>query len=560
MNDSHDHEHEHSHEHEHGHEHSRAPATARHVDVAVVGGSAAGLAAALQLSRQRRSVIVIDAGEPRNAPAAAMHSYLGHEGRAPSDFLDIARDEVRSYGVEVLRGRVVAVRAPDPAGRAGRGTSRDRAETRFEVEAEGGLTVHARRVIAATGQRDELPDVPGLAEHWGGAVIHCPFCHGYEARDQRIVALVTSPTGLHPLPLLRQLTDQLTVVLHAGVAADAAELDALRAAGTPIIATAAERVLDDDAGGFRGLRLVDGTEVAADTMLVGTRLHAQVAPFSGSGLDVAEHPSGVATVVEADPMTGATAVPGLYAAGTLSEPVLQVLPTAAAGSRVGSMVAFDLAHADLEEAARPVAHAADWEARYSGDRQWSGNPNGTLVAEATGLEPGTALDVGAGEGGDALWLAGQGWQVTATDISGRALERVSAAATRHGVDVAVRQADANARDPFRGEQYDLVTAAYASLPRTPDGRGAANLLDAVAPGGLLLVINHDLADMLEAGSNHGRPQAFDPRAFVQTDDLVAAINARDGWEIEVHERRSRPPGAVSTHHVNDVVLRARRRQ
>ncbi|RYE77204.1 MAG: class I SAM-dependent methyltransferase, partial [Myxococcales bacterium] len=164
-----------------------------------------------------------------------------------------------------------------------------------------------------------------------------------------------------------------------------------------------------------------------------------------------------------------------------------------------------------------------------------------------------------GEGGDALWLAGHGWRVTATDISRRALDRISAAANDQGVQVAVHQADANARDPFGGEQFDLVTAAYASLPRTPDGRGEANLLDAVAPGGLLLVINHDMADMLHAGSSHGRPQAFDPQAFVQTDDLVAAINAREGWEIEIHESRSRPPGAVSTHHVNDVVLRARRR-
>lgn len=532
------------------HEHGQAPAIVRHADVAVVGGSAAGLAAALQLSRQRRSVIVIDAGEPRNAPASVMHSYLGHEGRAPGDFLRIARDEVRSYGAEVLSGRVVAVR-PVPVGRAG-------AETRFEVETEGGLTVHARRVVATTGQRDELPDVPGLAEHWGGAVIHCPFCHGYEARDQRIVALVTSPMGLHPLPLLRQLTDQLTVVLHAGVAADAPELDALRVAGTTIIATAAERVLEDSEGGFRGLLLVDGTEVAADTVLVGTRLHAQVAPFAGSGLEAAEHPSGVATFVEADPMTGSTGVPGLYAAGTLSEPMLQVLPTAAAGARVGGMVAFDLAGADLEAATRPVAHAADWEARYSGDRQWSGNPNGTLVAEATGLEPGTALDVGAGEGGDAIWLAEHGWRVTATDISAGALGRVAAGAAQRDLEVAVHQADANARDPFGGAQFDLVTAAYASLPRTPDGRGVANLLDAVAPGGMLLVINHDLADMLEAGSQHGRPQAFDPEAFVQTDDLAAAMSARGGWEIELHERRSRPPGAVSTHHVNDVVLRARR--
>ena len=187
------------------HRHGAHATIERTVDVAVVGGSAAGLAAALQLARQRRSVVVIDSGEPRNAPAAHMHSYLGHEGRPPADFLRIAREEVRSYGVEVLRGCVTDV-------------TRD--ETGLRAALTGGHVVRARRVVAATGQVDELPDVPGLADHWGGAVIHCPFCHGYEARDQRISSLVTSPMGLHPLPLLRTLTADLTVVVHDGVPAD----------------------------------------------------------------------------------------------------------------------------------------------------------------------------------------------------------------------------------------------------------------------------------------------------------------------------------------------------
>lgn len=524
------------------HEHHTLPAIERHVDVAVVGGSAAGLATALQLSRQRRSVIVIDSGDPRNAVAGHMHSYLGHEGRAPSDFLRIAREEVRSYGTEVLTGRVTE-------------TTRD--GDRFRVELTGGHVVRARRVVAATGLRDELPDVPGLERHWGGAVIHCPFCHGYEARDGRIVALVTSATGLHPLPLLRQLTADLTVVIHDGVVADDPALQPLRDAGVRVVAARAEAVVEDEAGALRGLRLADGSEVAADTVLVGTRLHARVAPFAGVGLAAVEHPSGVASHVVADPMTGATQVPGLYAAGTLTEPMLQVLPTAAAGSRVGSMVAFDLAREDLEAAARPSAHAADWDGRYSGDLQWSGNPNGSLVAEVGGTAPGSALDVGAGEGGDAVWLAEQGWQVTASDISRLALERVGAVARERDLDIAVLEADANGADPFGGRRYDLVTAAYASFPRTPDGRGVANLLDAVAPGGSLLVINHDPQDM-SAVLDPEQTRPFDHEAFVQTDAVVAAIAERPGWSVEVHERRERPVGAVSTHHVHDVVLRARR--
>ncbi|MGH9261916.1 MAG: FAD-dependent oxidoreductase, partial [Acidimicrobiales bacterium] len=129
----------------------------RHCDVAIIGGSAAGLAAALQLGRQRRSVIVVDAGEPRNAPAAHMHSYLGHERLPPADLAAIGRDEVRSYGGEVIAGRAVEVTRVD--------------DDHFRVELAGGHSLVARRVLAATGLVDELPDIDGLAEHWGGDVI-----------------------------------------------------------------------------------------------------------------------------------------------------------------------------------------------------------------------------------------------------------------------------------------------------------------------------------------------------------------------------------------------------
>lgn len=532
--------------HDHTPSTSSTPSTQvirRHADVAVVGGSAAGLAAALQLSRQRRSVIIIDSGEPRNAPAAAMHSYLGHEGRSPADFLRIAREEVRSYGAEVLTGRALDVTREDGG---------------FRVQISGGHVVRARRVVAATGLSDELPDLPGLAEHWGGAVIHCPFCHGYEVRDQRLVSLVTSPMGLHPLPLLRQLTDDLTVLVHEGVAEDDPQLQLLRDAEVKVVVSRAERVISDDAGALSGIRLADGSVIEADAMLIGTRLHARVTPFAGVGLVASDHLSGVATYVEADPMTGATAVPGLYAVGTLAEPMLQVLPTAAAGARVGGMVSFDLAQEDLQAAARPSAHATDWDGRYSGDLRWSGNPNGSLVAEVEAVAPGSALDVGAGEGGDALWLAQQGWQVTASDISALALERVGAAAAERGLEIGTLHADANAADPFGGRQYDLVTAAYASIPRTPDGRAVSNVLDAVAPGGRLVIINHDPHDMDLASGETDQTRPFDHKAFVDTAEFLAAIKGRPGWVIEAGERRPRPAGAVSTQHVHDVVLHARR--
>ncbi|MBO0820036.1 MAG: class I SAM-dependent methyltransferase [Nocardiopsaceae bacterium] len=190
---------------------------------------------------------------------------------------------------------------------------------------------------------------------------------------------------------------------------------------------------------------------------------------------------------------------------------------------------------------------------------WSGNPNGTLVHEVSGRTPGRALDVGAGEGGDAIWLAERGWTVTANDISRRALDRVSAEAGRRNLRVECLHADANALDPFPPGAFDLVSAQYASIPRTADGRGIRNLLAAVAPGGTLLVVSHDLEPMRAAPDTleHGRP--FDPDAYVRTEDIAAVLADSPSWEIELHAKRPRPAGAASaSHHVDDIVLLARR--
>ena len=516
----------------------------RHCDVAIIGGSAAGLAAGLQLGRQRRSVIVVDAGEPRNAPAAHMHSFLGREGQPPSALTNAGREEVRSYGGEVLDGRVVDVRRADD------GT--------FRLELVGGHAVFARRVVAATGLVDDLPDIDGVAEHWGVDVIHCPFCHGYEARDRRIVQIVTHPMSLHPTPLFRQLTDRLTVVVHDGAGIEDAALAALRAGGITVEQDRVRRVVSGEDGRVAGVELVDGRVIDADAVAIGPRFRVRAEPFASLGLHLTPHPSGLGDVIETDAM-GETAVPGLYAAGNVTDPSQQVLQAAANGSRVGSMISFSLAEEDLHDAARPSANEADWQHRYAGGQMWSGNPNGTLVREAQALTPGQALDVGAGEGGDAIWLAEHGWQVTASDVARSALDHIAAEATRRGLDIDSLHADANDRDAYPRDAFELVSAQYASIPRTPDNRAVHNLLDAVAPGGTLLVVSHDLAPMRAPIDTTTHSRAFDPDAYIRVDDVAAVLTDAPEWEIEVHETRPRPSGAVSTHHVDDVVLVARRR-
>jgi len=518
----------------------------RHCDVAVVGGSAAGLAAALQLGRQRRSVIVVDAGEPRNAPAAHVHGYLGHEGIPPSQLLERAREEVRSYGVEVLAGRAVDVARID--------------ERHLRVALAGGHAVVARRVLAATGLVDEPPDIDGVAEHWGRGVIHCPFCHGYEVRDRRVVQIVTHPMGLHQAALFRQLTQRLTIVLHEGVAADAPAVAALRVAGVAVVEAPVTRLVTDVRGDLAGVELAGGERIGADAVVVGPRVRARAEAFASLGLRTVPHPSGLGDHVPTG-ADGETAVPRLHAAGNVTEPSQQVLHAAASGSRAGGAICVALAHEDVELLERPSGNEADWDHRYGGERVWSGNPNGTLVHEVERLAPGRALDVGTGEGGDAVWLGARGWRVTANDISRRALARVQAAAHERGIDLECLHADANDRHAFGAGAgtFDLVSAMYASIPRTPDARAIGNLLDAVAPGGTLLVVGHDLAPMRTPVDTREHSRAFDPDAYVRVDDVAAALAGRAEWSIEVHEQRPRPPGAASSHHVDDVVLRATRR-
>ena len=517
----------------------------RHCDVAVIGGSAAGLAAALQLGRQRRSVIVVDSGQPRNAPAAHMHGYLSRDGSAPSELTTVGREEVRSYGGEVLAGQASGVTHTDGG--------------RFRVELAGGHSIVARRALIAIGLVDELPDIDGLAERWGRDVVHCPFCHGFEVRDRRIVQIVTHPMGLHTAVLFRQLTAHLTVVLHTPVDADDSELDALRASGVDVHYGPVSRIVTGADGHVVAVDLPDQERIEADAVAVGPRFRVRAEPFAPLGLKPTAHPSGLGDFVETD-ATGATAVPGLYAAGNVTNPSQQVLQAAADGSRVGAMISFSLADDDLRAAVRPSANETDWDHRYEGAHMWSGNPNGTLVNEISGMTPGRALDVGAGEGGDAFWLAQQGWRVTASDIAQRALDRLAAEAQRRGLHVECHHADANALDPFEAAAFDLVTAQYASVPRTPDGRAVRNLLNAVAPGGTLLIVSHDVEPMRAPVDDLAHSRPFDPDAYMQVDDVAAALAGSAEWDIKVHEKRPRPAGAASaSHHVDDIVLRARRR-
>jgi SAM-dependent methyltransferase len=205
---------------------------------------------------------------------------------------------------------------------------------------------------------------------------------------------------------------------------------------------------------------------------------------------------------------------------------------------------------------RPVPRAdEEWDGWYADrDQVWSGEPNGSLVAEIAAQPPGRALDVGCGEGADAVWLAQRGWQVTALDVSQVALDRGRTAAAAAGVEVAwVHSGLADA--PVPSASFDLVTMHYPAVPRTRGADAVVTLLRAVAPGGTLLVVYH--ADFDE---EQARAHGFDPADYLALDDIRAGLD--DAWTIEVDERRERKVAASSpgAHHTHDLVLRAMRRR
>lgn len=195
-----------------------------------------------------------------------------------------------------------------------------------------------------------------------------------------------------------------------------------------------------------------------------------------------------------------------------------------------------------------------WDDKYrSRDQLFSGAPNGVLVTEAADLQPGQALDVGCGEGADALWLARRGWQVTAVDISEIALQRAAATAGDLADRVAWARADLTATPPPAGA-FELVSVQYFPLPYQADHTAIRRLLNAVSPGGTLLVGSHDLADF---PADHERD--FDPSDYYQPADIAKLLD--HNWTVQVNETRPRTaPQPAGTHHVHDIVLRARRQR
>ncbi|WP_380164116.1 NAD(P)/FAD-dependent oxidoreductase [Jannaschia sp. R86511] len=315
-------------------------------DVVVVGGGAAGLSGALTVSRAGRSVVVVDSGEPRNAPADAVHNYLGSEGVAPAELLARGRAEVSGYGGRAVEGLVSTVRRLDAGadGVSGAGDPDDDGDTaRFEVHLADGRTLRARRLLVTTGLLDELPDVPGLAERWGHDVLHCPFCHGHEVRGQAVGVLATGPLSVHQALMWRGWTDDVTLFLNGAVEPDEQQWEQLAARDVAVVdERVTELVLTDDR--VSGVRLGDGRVVPRQVLVTGTGLTARAPFLEALGLPLEDMEMAGAVVARRVPsgMTGSTTVPGVWVAGNVTDPMAQVIVAAAAGLMSGAAIVGDL--------------------------------------------------------------------------------------------------------------------------------------------------------------------------------------------------------------------------
>jgi thioredoxin reductase len=301
-------------------------------DVVVVGGGAAGLSAALVLSRARRHVLVLDAGHPRNAPAEHMQGFLSRDGMPPADLLAQGRDEVRSYGGQVVTGTVEGV---TPCHNGG-----------FLVLYSGGHQVTTRQVLLATGLRDELPDIPGLKDRWARDVLHCPYCHGHEVRDQPLGVIAITPDAVRYAQIVRQWSDDVVFFAPEAMLTEAQRTE-LVARAIGVVEGSVRRILTKD-DRLSGVEMDDGRVIPRDTLFVPPRFVPNDELLVALGADLDEN-----GWVRTD-TGGATSVPGLWVAGNLANPRAQVITAAGEGSAAAIAMNAVLVDDDVVRAVRDL--------------------------------------------------------------------------------------------------------------------------------------------------------------------------------------------------------------
>ena len=298
-------------------------------DVVVIGGGAAGLSAALVLSRARRRVLVVDAGAPRNAPASHMHGFLSRDGLPPGELLAHGRNEVKSYGGEIITGTATTLVPDGPAG--------------FWVLLADGQRISTRRLLVTTGLRDELPDIPGLRERWARDVLHCPYCHGHEVRDRSLGVIGGSPGAVRYAQIVRQWTHDLVYFTPPDTLTTTERAQLVARAIGVVEGTIEQLVIDED-DRLRGVQLADGCVVPRDALFVPPRFVPNNRLLVDLGCEVND--DGWVTTDG----TGRTTVRRVWAAGNVVDPRAQVITAAGAASAAAIALNADLVDDDVRDA------------------------------------------------------------------------------------------------------------------------------------------------------------------------------------------------------------------
>jgi len=311
-------------------------------DVVVVGGGAAGLSAGLVLARARRRVAVVDAGEPRNAPAAHMQGFLGSDGLPPNELAAAGRAEVAGYGGDLVSGTVASITLSAYTGADG--------SRRFDIVLADGSTLRTRRVLITTGLRDEVPDIHGVRERWGRDLLHCPYCHGYEVRDQPLGVLSGPPDLINETiahaHLIRQWSDDVLFFAN-GAALTVDQRDQFDARAIGVVDEPVTRlVVEHDQ--LAGVELASGKVVARTALFVRPRFVPNDDLLLSSGC--ATDDNGWVAVDG----VGRTSTPGVWAAGNAVNPRAQVITAAGEGSTAAIAVNNDLVQEDLSLAVAGV--------------------------------------------------------------------------------------------------------------------------------------------------------------------------------------------------------------
>lgn len=300
-------------------------------DVVVIGGGAAGLSGALALARARRTVVVVDAGRPRNEPAEGIHGFLTRDGMPPAELQSVGRREVQRYGGTVIDGTVTAA---------------ERVDTGFTMHLQDGSVLHSRKVLVATGLRDALPEVEGLAQRWGKDVLQCPYCHGWEVRDQRIGVLAHPEFPTEQALLFRQWSTDVALFLGGSRPLTADERERLDARGIRVFDACVER-LEVRQDRLVAVRLTGGSTVPLDVLALEPDFLARTDGLEGLGLTPADHPMG--QVLQCDAPAECIA-PGIWVAGNVTDLGGQVVGAAADGARAAIGINSELLEEDIQHA------------------------------------------------------------------------------------------------------------------------------------------------------------------------------------------------------------------